>query len=157
MSLLDGALTVMHPEHPVMKAWSLYKQTERYKNTLKWASSDEHSDEHREGSLWAVFFEGYQSSDVEQSKGVVTYSLTALRQATDEIIDSSSVSAQFNEPINWADLHCREASYVQIDDGREYYRVMIEEAAPECVEFCEHIAKRLAERGFENVGVVTEW
>lgn len=153
MSLLDGALTVMHLEHPVMKAWSLYKQTERYKNTLKWASSDEH----REGSLWAVFLEGYQSSHVEQNKGAATYSLTALRQATDEIIDSTSVSAQFDEPINWADLHCMEASYVQTGDGREYYRVVIEEAAPECAEFCEHIAKRLAERGFENVGVVTEW
>lgn len=87
------------------------------------------------------------------------YDLTALRQATDEIIESLSVdsSTQFNEPINWAELHCLEAMYVQTDDGYTYHRVLIEEAAPECVEFCEYIAKRLAERGFENVGVVTEW
>lgn len=87
------------------------------------------------------------------------YDLAALRQATDEIIESLSVdsSTQFNEPINWADLHCFEAAYVQTDDGIFYHRVMIEEAAPECPEFCAYIANRLAGLGFGGVRVVTEW
>lgn len=60
---LDGAMTVINPQHPIMKAWLAYKQTEGYKNTFKWAAIEEH----RDGSLWAAFLEGYQSA-VEQNK-----------------------------------------------------------------------------------------
>lgn len=87
------------------------------------------------------------------------YDLTALRQTTDKILEivGSNSLKQFLEPINWANLRCLEASYVQTDDGRKYYRVVIESAAPGCSEFRAYVAERLAESGFKDVEVVTEW
>lgn len=43
-------------DDPVMVAWNLYKTTEDYANTLKWAAYKEH----RVGSLWACFLEGWR-------------------------------------------------------------------------------------------------
>lgn len=87
------------------------------------------------------------------------YDLAALRQAVDEILEAIDDDPRgvIGEPINWADLHCLEVAGVLTADGQTYHRVLIEEAAPECSKFCEYIAERLAERGFEGVEVVTEW
>lgn len=88
------------------------------------------------------------------------YDLTALHQATDTILEEAQQlpGDPFpSNPINWGDLRCLEASHVQTDDGRKYHRVVIEEASPECPEFCKYIAERLAESGFKGVEVLTEW
>lgn len=53
----EGAMTPIHSNHPVRKAWATYQQTESYKNSLKWASYEEH----RDGSMWAVFLQGWQA------------------------------------------------------------------------------------------------
>ena len=44
------------PENdPIMIAWNEYRETEAYHNSLKWAEFEQH----REGSLWAAFLQGY--------------------------------------------------------------------------------------------------
>jgi hypothetical protein len=40
---------------PVMKAWEVYKATDDYANTKRWALESEHTD----GSLWAAFLQGW--------------------------------------------------------------------------------------------------
>jgi hypothetical protein len=45
----------MPKDHPLMKAWEEYKQTDDYANTRKWALHAEHVD----GSLWAAFSQGW--------------------------------------------------------------------------------------------------
>lgn len=45
-------------DHPMMKAWEKYKQTEEYRNSFKWAADLEH----RPGSMWAAFVAGFESS-----------------------------------------------------------------------------------------------
>lgn len=43
-------------DHPLLNAWERFKQTEDYANSKKWAAHPEHL----EGSLWALFMEGYR-------------------------------------------------------------------------------------------------
>lgn len=45
-------------DHPVMKAWDSYKQTDEYRNSFKWASDVQH----RSGSMWAAFVAGYEAA-----------------------------------------------------------------------------------------------
>ena len=42
---------------PVMVAWTAYKQTEEYANTLRWVNT-----EHSKGSLWAAFEQGFRAA-----------------------------------------------------------------------------------------------
>lgn len=56
-------------DHPMIIAWELYKGTEDYTNTRKWAAIDEH----RDGSLWAAFVEGWNAAaaltaEIERTK-----------------------------------------------------------------------------------------
>ena len=55
-------MTTMTPvpsDHPLMKAWTAYKQTEGYANTQMWARHPEHT----EGSLWAAFEQGWHARE----------------------------------------------------------------------------------------------
>lgn len=45
-------------DHPLMKAWEAYKQTEDFANSRKWAMHDQHLD----GSLWAAFEQGFRAA-----------------------------------------------------------------------------------------------
>lgn len=45
-------------DHPMMKAWNKYKDTEEYSNSRYWAVHGDHVD----GSMWAAFCAGYKSS-----------------------------------------------------------------------------------------------
>ena len=83
--------------------------------------------------------------------------LKKLRAATEDVIDTIIISDPPNWPVNWADLSCRQASWVVTDDGAEYAEVLIEEASPEAVEFRETVRCELARRGYPGVQVVTEW
>lgn len=91
---------------------------------------------------------------------MMLYDLIQLRQTTEKIIEDLQGREQDlfpNDPINWGDLHCVEASFVQTDDGREYYRVLIEEASEGCQKFPVYIREELVKQGFENIVVATEW
>lgn len=54
-------------DHPMMIAWTAYKATDEYRNTLKWAAHEQHV----EGSLWAAYEQGFRtggSSDLSSAK-----------------------------------------------------------------------------------------
>ncbi len=52
-------------DHPKLKKWNRYKDTEEFKNARKWAKFDEHLD----GSLWAAFDEGFESGvDIDRQR-----------------------------------------------------------------------------------------
>jgi hypothetical protein len=82
--------------------------------------------------------------------------LKKLRAATDDVIGTISRDPP-NWPVNWADLSCRQTSWIVTDDGAEYAEVLIEEASPEAFEFRETVRCELARRGYLGVQVVTEW
>ena len=50
------------PNSPLMKAWTKYKSTPEYANTLKWCPT------HSEGSLWAAFVEGFNTRHLSESQ-----------------------------------------------------------------------------------------
>ena len=53
----DRSMTPADPTGPLMQAWTRYKETADYLNTLSWATRPEHT----EGSLWAAFEAGFAS------------------------------------------------------------------------------------------------
>jgi len=55
---LMGAMTPVAKDHPLMKAWEIYKRDEEYVNTVRWARSADHT----EGSLWAAFMAGWTAA-----------------------------------------------------------------------------------------------
>lgn len=54
-----SAMTPVSKDHPLMRAWEAYKQTEDYANTRRWAAHEAHV----EGSLWAAFERGWRAAD----------------------------------------------------------------------------------------------
>lgn len=79
-----NAMSQCPPESDLMKAWNAYKETESYKNSLYWASTDlrmrqeraaergippeanratpEMRRQYAEGSLWAAFMNGWDAA-----------------------------------------------------------------------------------------------
>ena len=91
--------------------------------------------------------------------GDVMYDLKALMRAGERAItmvfkDRESFTAA---AVNWADLHCIDARYCVHAEGPDTHVVIIEEAAPDNHEFQHFISEELAQLGFPNVEVVTEW
>lgn len=86
------------------------------------------------------------------------YDLKLLQHATDEALGAAQACAvDFSEPINWGNLSCAQAQCVEDDSGDVFYRVVIEEAAPECCELQRFVSSYLRGQGFEDVVVDTEW
>ena len=48
----------MPVSHPLRAAWEQYRQSDKYKNTRKWAAHPEHLD----GSLWGVWLAAYTAA-----------------------------------------------------------------------------------------------
>jgi hypothetical protein len=84
--------------------------------------------------------------------------LQALKTATDEICrEAYEKRGEIQDAVNWADLRCWSAEFSIDDEGDESYRVVIEEASPDCRKFREFVSTRLEARGFKDVEVETEW
>jgi hypothetical protein len=62
-----------------------------------------------------------------------------------------------DDAINWGDFDCVGAEFYIDNDGETGYRVRIEEADPTCTNVHKFVGAYLAERGFANVEVRTEW
>jgi hypothetical protein len=82
--------------------------------------------------------------------------LNILRNAATLICMECDPDA-FHEPINWGDLRCVSVEYCVNDSGDAHYLVLIEEAAPECVEFRSFVEQRLYECGYTDISLRTEW
>jgi hypothetical protein len=65
------------------------------------------------------------------------------------------------DAVNWADLHVVSVEQVaQLYRGElqpGFFRVWIEEAAPDSYLLCQYVIDYLAKRGFPDVEVKTEW
>lgn len=74
---------------PLLRAYHAYRETRDYKNTRKWALTDEHVD----GSLWAAFMHGWEANDAATSS-----SHDSLVKALEEIVRES----EMGEQSDWA-------------------------------------------------------
>jgi hypothetical protein len=61
--------------------------------------------------------------------------------------------------INWGDLSCRDVEERRslLHEGNSYVAVLIEEAHPDAVGLHKFVADRLAQLGWRDVHVETEW
>ena len=82
--------------------------------------------------------------------------LRDLRKAANQALEEIQKN-RTDGPINWEDLSCTEASWVQSDSGVAYPQVTIEEADPGAEELQREIRLRLANAGHLGVIVITEW
>lgn len=81
--------------------------------------------------------------------------LVRLREATNEALQWAPNHVM--GAINWANLHCVEARHFRSDDGSTGYEVLIEEASPDSWALQNFVGGHLAQAGFANVEVMTEW
>lgn len=82
--------------------------------------------------------------------------LQHLRRLANDALDAAE-AAGIEDAVNWGDLSCVEAALVLTDEGRSYYRVMIEEASPDAYKLGVYVRDWLAKRGWTDVEVLTEW
>jgi len=61
------------------------------------------------------------------------------------------------EAVNWGNLYVSGVSYVFNDGGCEGWRVVVEEASPNCDYLRKELVISLSRLGWDNVEVVTEW
>ena len=84
--------------------------------------------------------------------------MQTLQKATNEAIDAAQArKSRMGGAVNWGDLRCAGVAWQVDQDGKPSYRVEIEEAAPEAVEFRRFVEACLADAGFSHVEVVMEW
>ena len=72
-------MTQVPADHPLMKAWKAYEQTEEFANTKKWATHPEHV----QGSLWAAFLRGWM---------VATERAAGLHESVDPASDAERLN-----------------------------------------------------------------
>lgn len=84
--------------------------------------------------------------------------LKNLREVTNQILlKAIKEKEKIGGDVNWGDLSCSEVFLCVREDGSEFYRVIIEEAAPDACELQEYVEFELFQRGFKDVEVTTEW
>lgn len=92
--------------------------------------------------------------DIKLAKQLQKYTEEAIRLAY-------SKRHSFDEAINWSDIRCADVEYIQsLCNENSHYRVLIEEAAPGCVQFCNYIAAYIINKSSirpDRFEVVTEW
>ena len=81
--------------------------------------------------------------------------LEELVRATNEVI--AELEGKVDDAVNWGDLTCIDAWLCLGRGGDRWYAVCITEADPCATRFQECVRQKLAERGYENVEVYTEW
>ena len=88
--------------------------------------------------------------------------LKALKAETDQILDHlcksyDGIDELSEDPINWGDLSCVQAEWVQDDEGREYARVQIEEVDPNASRLQAYVTEKLAQANWPDIVVETNW
>ncbi len=64
------AQTALSSDHPMMKAWNEFQETDEFKNALRWAVETKYDDgrpisdiqreQHAKGSMWLAFTKGME-------------------------------------------------------------------------------------------------
>lgn len=85
--------------------------------------------------------------------------LRELEGRTDEILHAAREERERpGGAVNWgANVCCFQAEDWIAEDGSRGQRVWIQKASPDATELQEYVRKALAERGFLNIEVRTEW
>lgn len=84
--------------------------------------------------------------------------LIALRDETDSILELAYNNREsIGGSVNWANLYCESAQFVQDSDGENSYRVEISEASPNADKLREFVSNQLILAGWSDVEVQTEW
>lgn len=88
--------------------------------------------------------------------------LCSLKDATNAVLQEIHAERTTEVPfrrggVNWADLRCVSAEWTVDNDGDHRYCVNVEEVAPDEYELQKEVGKRLADRGFIHIDVVTAW
>jgi hypothetical protein len=81
--------------------------------------------------------------------------LRKLRETTSYVLEN--LPRTIKGPINWGDLSCFGAEVYVNDDGDTGYRVWIAEVGSDSVEFQLAVQQALAQIGFQDIAVATEW
>lgn len=111
---------------------------------------------------WGTGDEGRPGTDlrslIAECRNLMTEQrrLQHLRRLTNDALDAAE-AAGIEDAVNWGDLSCVEAALVLTDEGRSYYRVMIEEASPDAYHLGVYVRNWLAKHGWTDVEVLTEW
>ena len=89
---------------------------------------------------------------------------TFVQEQTRIIADTEAILQQLHgrvplaivwEPINWTNLHAIQANWVFYP--ATHWQVVISQADPDAQCLSAYIAEKLAERGYPDVKVITEW
>ena len=75
---LNQATTALPTDHPLMKAWTSFCETDEFKNALRWAVALKYDDgrpiseiqreQHAKGAMWLAFTKGIEMSDQDELK-----------------------------------------------------------------------------------------
>lgn len=81
-----SAQTIVSDDDPRMEAWLAYKETAEFANSRRWAITSKQTVEYPnlDGSLWAVFIEGFQAG-----RGVSDARLGEIMNAADALWNES--------------------------------------------------------------------
>ena len=80
-----------------------------------------------------------------------------IRAAINAILEEAIATAPVQDAVNYGDLKCSNIEQVFSESGNDYYRVCIDEAAPDAWKFQHWILEQLNKRGLPAVLVSTEW
>lgn len=82
--------------------------------------------------------------------------LNKLKQDVNQAC-KDALNANIDDAVNWGDLRCT-ATEVSIDDeGHKSYKVFISEVSPTAPVFVAFVHNILANLGYTNVEIITEW
>lgn len=81
--------------------------------------------------------------------------LERLQEETNYIL--MAADCVIDDAYNPGDLKCIDAQWVVDVEGHAYHRVVVSEASPDASKLRQHVFEQLAEKGFPEVEVVTEW
>ena len=83
--------------------------------------------------------------------------IARLQAATNDALDEARKARPRATNVTWGDLSCSMAECCLTHDDVEYYRVLIDGAAPSADELRMFIGEFLEGRGFANIQVDTRW
>lgn len=109
--------TSVPADHPLMKAWTVYQESDEFKNSLMWATvtdyrqagkdrpdgqhaiSDIQREQHAKGSLWAAFERGFLAGRLQEVVGELERLIG--------VIDGLSLPASYPARDHSTDQMCR--------------------------------------------------
>lgn len=80
-----------------------------------------------------------------------------IMAATDAILATCDLATTAHEAVNWSDLRCVRVIIGVDQDDKQVTLIEIEEAAPDAWRLQQYVANALANLGYDDIEVNTEW